>query len=175
MFGGVYMHSCQTYGCCASWNKDILLVNSNHACFLCWKHASSAWNCGLFEFHLEDFPLNLQSLQWLNPHCTICRNVQPYRLKDSGDFPPLSSWCRFRVYERQQDNDEWCAPDTNGTSCNGAEFFGRSIRHDVHPVFFSFPYLQLPLSTTTATQPVLSCDKREGRSKKRWKTREGKM
>lgn len=42
-------------------------------------------------------------------------------------------------------------------------------------LFFFFPFLQLPLSTTTATQPVLSCDKREGRSKKRWKTREGKM
>lgn len=34
-------------------------------------------------------------------------------------------------------------------------------------LFFFFPFLQLPLSTTTATQPVLSCDKREGRSKKR--------
>jgi len=57
---GVYMWSSQIHGIkICFWLTLTMSVSSVE---------SSTWNCAPFEFHLEDFPLNFQSLQWLNTY-----------------------------------------------------------------------------------------------------------
>ena len=52
------------------------------------------------------FPCVCSAFTVLNPHCTICRNSKPYHLKDSGDFPPLSSW--RHIYGISHSRDKAC-------------------------------------------------------------------
>lgn len=70
---------------------ELVFYSPSHTCFQCREHASSAW---IRTIHLVGFVLSLlRLLQRLTLHCTIHRDgAQSYRLKDSRDFPPLSSW-----------------------------------------------------------------------------------
>lgn len=123
----------QTYG---TWTyRHFILIYATHV-FKAESMLVQLENALLFPrpIHLVGFVLSLQSFQCLTPHCTIYRIAQSYRLKDSGDFPPLSSWMLMVIHcmtgnavLTTKKKYRWmvCAHHSNGT------LLLREIRHHV--------------------------------------------
>jgi len=77
------------------------------------------------------------------------------------------------VFERQQDNDEWCAPDAGmGDHVRAPSSLAKA--YTMLYILFFLPFSPVAISIVTATRPVFSvteffCDKREGKKKKKEK------
>jgi hypothetical protein len=76
------------------------------------------------------------------------------------------------VYERQQDNDEWCAPNT-GLGHHVRVLSSLANAYTMLYILFFLPFSPVSISTVTATQPVLSVTFATKEKAKRKGEREG--
>ena len=183
VFGQIFtclFRPCLGYICEVLKSMDVVLVGIKTCFWLTLTMSVSsveswAWNCAPFEFHLEDFPLNFQSLQWLNT----------YTIRSAGMFKFNHTVSRTVVTSRHYpvDVDAVCMRG-NRIMMNGVlltqewnTMSGRRVLWQTHKprctscFFFLF---WVAISTVTATQPVLSvtelfCEKREVKKKKKKK------
>jgi len=72
------------------------------------------------------------------------------------------------VFERQQDNDEWCAPDAGmGDHVRAPSSLAKA--YTMLYILFFLPFSPVAISTVTATRPVFSVTEFFLRQKRRQK------